>query len=195
MRSRVWIYPKPWTSAAASAPDRTRVHALVLAEDSRTVEAARRLRAAGFEIADVLSPHPLHGIEEALGLPPTRIGMATLAGGISGALLAVGFQSWVGVFDWPMNIGGKSYLALPALMPVTFEVAVLLAAFGTVGALIGLNRLRPRGAAMQGPLARATDDQYVILVSESDARFDVRRLRALAEDVGAERLVEGWRVQ
>lgn len=195
MRSRLWNYPKPWTRPDLERTDRVRMHAVVLDQDTRTVTAARELRAAGFEVTDVYSPYPLHGIEEAIGLRPTRLSAATLAGAAAGGLLAIGFQAWVGTIDWPMNIGGKSYLALPALAPVTFELAVLLAAFATVGGLIVRTGLLPRGEALQGPMARVTDDRFVILVREDDGGFDLKRFRELAQAVGAERVVEGWRVR
>jgi hypothetical protein len=35
-------------------------------------------------------------------------------------------------YDWPMIIGGKDHASLPPFIPVTFELTVLLAAFGMV---------------------------------------------------------------
>lgn len=174
--------------------ERIRIHALVLDDAERTVAAVRRLRRDGYEIADVHSPFPLHGIDEAMGLGPTRLPLATAIAGTAGAILAVGFQAWVGLVDWPMNIGGKSDLALPALLPVTFEVAVLLAAVATVGGLIVRSGLAPRGDSWVRRLAAVTDDRFVILVREADGSFDRARFARATEEIGVERWVEGWRV-
>lgn len=176
--------------------DRYRLHALVLGDPERTVDAVKRLKAEGYTVADVHSPFPVHGLAEAMELAPTRIAYATLAGGAFGALLGLGFQAWTSVVDWPLNIGGKSYLALPALVPVTFELGILLAAFATVLALLLWSRLRPRGyTPSTQPHPGASDDRFVILVREQDARFDPDAFRATASRLGIEEVIEGWKVQ
>jgi hypothetical protein len=176
--------------------DRYRVHALVLGDPDRTVDAVRQLVRKGYTVADVHTPFPVHGITEAMGLAPTRISYATLAGAGAGVALALGFQAWSSVVDWPLNIGGKSYLALPALVPVTFELGVLLAAFATVGALVAWSRLRPRGRTPESqPHAAASDDRFVVLVRETDAGFDPEAFRRTAGDLGVDELIEGWQVR
>lgn len=176
--------------------DRYRLHALVLGDPEQTVHAVKRLKDEGYTVADVHSPFPVHGLAEAMGLPPTRIGYATLAGGAFGALFGLGFQAWTSVVDWPLNIGGKSYLALPALVPVTFELGVLLAAFATVLALLVWSRLRPRGSTpATQPHAGASDDRFVILVREGDASFDPDAFRDMVSRLDVDEWVEGWKVQ
>jgi hypothetical protein len=179
------------------APERKRVHVLVFDEPEATVGAVRRLRGEGFEVADVHSPFPLHGVEEALSLRPTRIALATLVGGLVGGIGKLGFQGWVHVVDWPMNIGGKPDTALPALVPVTFEITVLVAAFATLGALFLRRRLFPRlvpAPAPRQPHPRVTDDRFAVLVVERDASFAPDRFRRLCEALGPVEVVEDWRV-
>lgn len=175
--------------------ERYRLHALVLDDPDRAVDAVTALKREGYAIADVHTPFPVHGIAEAMGLEPTRISYATLAGATFGVLIGLGFQAWSSVVDWPLNIGGKSYLALPALVPVTFELGVLLAAFATVTALLIWSRLRPRGTTPSTqPHVRASDDRFVILVREDDAGFDPEAFRSTARGLGVEELIEGWKV-
>lgn len=179
------------------APERGRVHMLVFDEPHATVAAVRRLRSEGFDVADVHSPFPLHGADEALGLPPTRIALATLIGGLIGGIGKLAFQGWVHVVDWPMNIGGKPDTALPALVPVTFELTVLVAAFATLGTLFLRRRLFPRlvpAPAPRQPHPRVTDDRFAVLVIERDASFAPDRFRRLVEALGPVELVEDWRV-
>ncbi len=176
-------------------PERSRFHALVMDDPDATLAVVRRLRATGHTISDVQSPFPIHGIDEAMGLAETRIPRATLFGGVVGLLLALGFQAWVGMVSWPLNIGGKSDLALPALAPVTFEVAVLLAAFATVGALFYYSRMRPGPRSDLQVIPESTDDHFVVVVREADAGFDQERFEALAGDAGARRVIDGWTVR
>jgi hypothetical protein len=171
------------------------VHALVFDDPVRTLSAVRRLKGEGFDVGNVHSPFPIHGMEEALGLPATRLPLATLIGALIGGSLKLIFQSWVHVVDWPMNIGGKPELALPALVPVTFELTVLVAAFATLGALLGRRRLYPRlstDVASQ-PHLRVTDDRFVVLVLERDASFAPDHFRNLCLALGPQEVVEAWR--
>ena len=175
--------------------ERYRLHALVLDDPAKTLSAVERLRRARFDVADVYTPFPVHGLPEAMGIAPTRISYATLAGAVLGVSLGLGFQVWTSVRDWPLDIGGKSYLALPALVPVTFELGVLLAAFASVIALVVLARLKPRGRAPESePHPAVTDDRFVILVREVDASFDPARFREMAERLEVVEVMENWRV-
>jgi hypothetical protein len=181
--------------ADTRALERGRVHVLVFDAPEPTLGAVGRLRQAGFEVADVHSPFPLHGAEEALGLRPTRLALATLVGGLLGGLGKLLFQGWVHVVDWPMNIGGKPDVALPALVPVTFELTVLGAAFATLGAFLFRRRLFPRLAAMPRlPDPRVTDDRFAVLVVERDGSFSAERFHALCSALHPLEVVEGWRV-
>ncbi len=121
--------------------ERSRLHALVLTGPEETVEAVKRLKRDGFTVFDVHTPFPVHEIAEAMELRPSGLSRATLAGGVAGLTLGLGFQAWTSVVDWPMNIGGKSDLALPALVPVTFELGILFAAIATVVGLQILHHL------------------------------------------------------
>jgi hypothetical protein len=176
--------------------ERRRVHALVFDGPEATLEAVKRLRTEGFDVGDVHSPFPVHGMEQALGLGPTRLAWATLVGGLTGGTLKLVFQSWVHIVDWPMNIGGKPDFSLPALVPVTFELTVLVAAFATLGALFVRRRLYPRARperAPRQPHPGVTDDRFVVLVMERDGAFSSRRFRSLCGALGVQELIEAGR--
>ena len=61
----------------------------------------------GVPVVDVVSPYPIHGLDPLLGLPRSRIGWATLAGGLLGGLGGLVLQYWTAAVDWPLNVGGK----------------------------------------------------------------------------------------
>ena len=100
------------------------------------VAAAKTVRDAGYTRFDVHTPYPIHGLDGAMGLKETKLGFVTLFSGIFGAVAMISFASWVAIVDYPQVIGGKPYWSWPAFVPVTYEIAVLLAVLGTVGAMI-----------------------------------------------------------
>lgn len=178
------------------AGSRRQVHALSFDDPFRTLEAVRRLRDEGFEVFDVHSPFLVHGMADALGLRPSRLGWATFLGGLLGGAVAFGFQIWTHAIDWPLVIGGKSPLALPAQVPVGFELTVLFAALATVGGLLAKRRLFPRVESRPAaqPHRAVTDDRFVVLVVERDAGFSPAHFRALLSSLGPIEVSEGWRV-
>lgn len=109
------------------------------------LEAVKHLRMKmGLNVLDTFTPFPVHGMDDALGLKPSRLtwvcgGFATL-----GFLAAVSLQVWTSVVDYPLVIGGKPLNSVPAFIPVTFELTVLFAALGTVFTFLALAGLRPR---------------------------------------------------
>lgn len=181
----------------AASGSRLRVHRLVFDDPRLTLAAVGTLRAEGFEVDDVHTPYAVHGMDEALGLRESRLGLATLAGGLAGCAIAFGFQIWTHAIDWPLVIGGKSPLALPAQVPVSFELTILCAAVATVGGLVVRRRLYPRLSSARPPAQpdpRVTDDRFVVLVVERDAAFSSTRFRELGRVLGSVQTVEGWRV-
>ncbi len=105
------------------------------------VKATNEMRLKGFQGMDTYSPYPLHGGSEALGLPPSRVPFIALGGAITGIVTALSMQTYMNTIDYPINVGGRPLLSLPAWVPITFELAVLLAAFGIFFGLLGLSRL------------------------------------------------------
>lgn len=100
--------------------------------------AARGLCQAGRGSVDVHSPFPLPGSDEALGLRRSRVPALALLGGLGGVGAAVVLQVWTNAVDYPINVGNRLLVAPPALVPVIFELGVLLAAFGIFFGMLGL---------------------------------------------------------
>lgn len=156
----------------------------VFDSEEAVLKAARAARAARLPIHDVYSPFPVHGMDEAMGLEPTRLPQACFAFGLSGLTLALGFQYWVSLFDWPMNIGGKSYDASPALIPVAFELTVLFAGVGTVFTFLNRRRLFP--GKRPGHLdLRAVDDRFLLALREGPEHAGRETLSRFLKEQGA----------
>lgn len=155
--------------------------------ENEILAAVRSAREAGFAVHDVYTPYPVHGMDEAMGLPRSRLSVVCFLCGLAGGSLALAFMSWCSTVSWPANVGGKSFLALPALVPVTFEVIVLTAALGTVLALFARCGLWP-GKAPDLPDARVTDDRYVLALAVDPG--SAARAREHLEGTGAAAVTE-----
>jgi hypothetical protein len=105
------------------------------------VKATNEMRLKGFQGMDTYSPYPLHGGSEALGLPPSKIPLIALCGAITGVLVAVSMQAWMNGIDYPLNVGGRPLMSIPAWVPITFELAVLCTAFSIFFGILALARL------------------------------------------------------
>ena len=176
--------------------DRYRRHLVIFDQPHRAVRAAEVLRRRSYAVVEAHTPFAVHGMDTALGMRESRLPWATLVGGLVGGAVGLGFPLWVHATDWPLNIGGKDYLAWPAIAPVTFEVIVLLAAFATVGGLLWASRLRPRrDIPTTQPSPVYMRDNFVLVVEERDGTFDLNQFREESSRLGATALVENWRVQ
>jgi hypothetical protein len=136
-------------------------------EEQVLFPAVKQVRKAGYKIHDVYTPMPIHGLDAALGLRDTSLHTAGFIYGAAGTCTALGFISWVFTNDWPMNIGGKPFFALPAWIPITFELTVLFSAVGMVLTFCYLCQLAPF-VRKDHFHPRATDDLFVMAVECTD---------------------------
>jgi Protein of unknown function (DUF3341) len=114
------------------------------AEPDPMVEAARKLREAGRGGLDAYSPYPVHGIDQALDLPRSKIPLVALIAGLSGAIGGYVLQWWTNAVDYEINVANRPPHAWPTNIPVTFESGVLVCAltlfFGSLFYFFGLPR-------------------------------------------------------
>ncbi len=170
-------------------PMRNEPYALVAAWPSagELYRACEALRDAGYKRFDAHTPFPVHGLERAMGLPPSRLPWIVLLCGLLGGTGAFALQSWAHLAGYPQVISGKPLFAFQAYVPITFELTVLFAAFGTFFGVWGLSKL-PRlfHPVMQHPsFAGATDDRFLVSIEASDEKFDLPRTHALLVELGA----------
>jgi hypothetical protein len=149
--------------------------------------AAHAVHDAGYTRFDVHSPIPIHGLDEAMAIRPTPIPWLVLGGGATGAALGLALQFFTNAFDYPFRISGKPLFGLPAAIPVTFELTILLSALGAVGFLFlfaGWPRWHHPLFASER-FRRATDDRYFVSIEAADPHFDLTATRALLAGLGA----------
>ena len=146
------------------------------------LDAVKNLRENNIKIKDVFSPYPIHGLDHAMGLRRSWLPRAAFIGGAIGAITGLLFQIWVFTKAYPINIGGKPFLSLPSFIPVTFECAVLFAAFSIVFAYLFRSNL---GAGANNKIydERATDDRFVVVLNAEEAEAEI--IRSKLKETGA----------
>jgi Protein of unknown function (DUF3341) len=132
------------------------------AQEDDLIGAVRTVQDRGWEVVDVYGPYAVHGLEQALNWPRSRLPVACFFGGALGVGLATWFQYWATAWDWPLNVGGRPWNSLPAFVPVIFESMVLLAGFSLLFAWLFRCQLYP-GKKAEVPRARVTDDQFLVV--------------------------------
>lgn len=145
--------------------------------------AVKRVRNAGYKIHDVYTPFAVHGLDHALGMRETSLHTAGFIYGLIGTTTAVTGMGWVFTQDWPMNIGGKPNFALPAFIPIIFELTVLFSAVGMVMTFCYLCQLAPF-VKKHHFHPRATDDLFVMAI-ECTSKTNVEDLKGFVQNAGA----------
>ncbi len=151
------------------------------ASSEALVEAARKVRLAGYLRLDALSPFPIPELDEALRLPRSRVPLVFLIGGVLGALTGFGMQVYACCYSYPINVGGRPLYSWPAFIPITFELTVLGA--GVIGALgmLAMNGLpHPYHPLFNSPrFDLASQNRFFLCVEARDASFKLEQTRAL----------------
>lgn len=132
-------------------------------DEQPVLKAVKDIRAEGIEVADVFSPFPIHGLDALMGFNRSRLPRVAFWAGFVGCGLAILMMTYMLVWDWPMDIGGKPHFSFPAFIPITFELTVLISALTMVGAYLYVNRLKP-GIKAELADIRQTNDRIVILL-------------------------------
>ncbi len=132
-------------------------------DDTTLLAAVERLRHDGHRIHEVYTPFPVHGLEHALGYQRSRLPKVAFWMGALGLASAVSMQVWMMGIDWQMDVGGKPHIPWPSFVPVSFELTVLFAALGMVGAYLISSKMGP-GAKVTLADLRQTDDRFVVLM-------------------------------
>jgi hypothetical protein len=144
--------------------------------------AVRDLASAGHRDVSVFSPVPYHEIEAELRPGPSLVRWICFAGGFLG--LTGGFALCIySVYSWPLAVGGKELVSLPAFVVVAYESMILLAGLANLVGLLALARLpQLRSRAPYDP--RFTEDRIGIWVPTRGD--EAARVETLLRERGAE---------
>jgi hypothetical protein len=160
--------------------------ALMLAEfdtPGQLLHAAEKVRDAGYTVFDAHSPFPIHGMDAAMGLPDSKLGLIVFPIGLTGTTLAFLMMWWMNGVDYPLIIGGKPPYSLPSQIPIMFEVTVLLSAFATVLGMFHLNRLPRHHHPIFNSerFASFSNDKFFLSIEATDPKWNVEKTKKLLE--------------
>jgi hypothetical protein len=137
-------------------------------DDDVLLDAVKATRSAHHHIEEIYTPFPVHGLDKAMGLAPTRIAICAFIYGIIGLSVATLMMNYIMIEDWPQDIGGKpsfSYIQnMPAFVPIMFELTVFFAAHLMVHTFYLRSKLWI-GKKAENPDPRTTDDHFLMEVA------------------------------
>ncbi|MGE4132790.1 MAG: DUF3341 domain-containing protein [Bdellovibrionales bacterium] len=152
-------------------------------DEHKLVAAAAKARKSGLTKFEAISPFPIHGIDDAMGIPFSFIPWVTFIFGLFGFSFGTWFTWWASASDWPLVIGGKPFWSLPAFVPIMFELTILFGALSSVGALFvicGLPKVEP--PVIDPDL---TSHKFALFVPEDDTGFNAAQIEQMFKEMGA----------
>ena len=154
-------------------------------DDEVVLDAVKKVKAAHHHIEEVFCPFPVHGLDKAMGLAPTRLAITAFMYGVLGLGVAIWMTNYMMIQDWPQDIGGEPnfswWLNMPAFVPIMFELTVFFAAHLMVITFYMRSRIWPFKAA-ENPDPRTTDDHFLMEIPVHD---NEEELTALLKETGA----------
>jgi|SRR5688572_18979466 len=149
--------------------------------------AAEKVREAGYRRWDVYSPFAIHGMDEAMGNPTTRLPLLVGVLGLTGAGLGYLMQWWISAQAYPLVVQGKPPGAWEQFVPITFECGVIFTAFSALLGMLAFNRLPMwyHPLMKKQRFLRASDDKFFIAIEARDEKFDPAGTRTLLQKAGA----------
>lgn len=149
------------------------------------VDAAEKIRDAGYTKTDAYSSFPIPEIDEALGIRRSALPWVILVMGIIGGLIGFGTQYYANVIHYPLNIGGRPMNSWPMFVPITFELTILFSAFTAgLGMLIINGFPKHYHPVFNVPsFQRATSTAFFLCIEESDPKFDRVKTREFLQSL------------
>ncbi|MFT6842031.1 DUF3341 domain-containing protein [Psychroserpens burtonensis] len=160
------------------------IHA-IYTDDDVLMNAVKKVKAARHHIEEIYTPFPVHGLDKAMGLAPTRLAITSFLYGCVGLTVSIVMMNFIMIEDWPQDIGGKpsfSYIEnMPAFVPIMFELTVFFAAHLMVITFYLRSRMWPFKKA-ENPDPRTTDDHFLMEIA---VHGDENELTNLLKETGA----------
>jgi len=158
-------------------------------DEDALLHAVDKLQANGIEVADVMSPFPVHGIFERLKLT-TRLPYATFIYGAVGAVFVFIFLYWTSVVSYPLKFGGKPLNTLSFII-IIFVMVIFIGTLLTFLTYFGIEKMFP-GKKVELPYPESTNDKFVIVIEKKSemANAVVKNINDLLKETGASEILE-----
>jgi hypothetical protein len=147
------------------------------------IKAAEKTREKNYSGFDCFTPLPVHGLDDAMGLPRSGIPWISFFMGIFGCTFGFLFPYLVHTHDWQINFSGKSFTAWPAYVPIVFEVTVFMAGMSAAAALFILARL---GKGSRKPLhPDISSHRFALWIPSSAPNYKQEEVVEFLKSLGA----------
>jgi hypothetical protein len=182
----------PLVCPAGSSPMPKKLYCVAaeFAGPKELFHAAEKVRDKGFRWWDCYTPYAIHGLDKAMGLRKSWVGLFTLGGGLTGFTVAFLLETITSVYIYPLDTQGKPYFSLPAFVPILDLLTILLSAIISITGMTMLCQL-PR---LHHPLwewdafHRATHDKFFIVIEANDPKFNEKSCSDLLSEIGGTNL-------
>jgi len=135
------------------------------------LKAIPEVKERGFTNLEAYTPYPVHGIDEALDIPKSKLGILVFIMASLGAVSVFLFEWWTSTVSYPLLTAGKAYNGWPAWVPPMVEGTILVGTFtAALGMLFVFNRLPFFGNPMLRSKAvdEITRDKFALVIRPVD---------------------------
>ena len=160
---------------------------------TQLVRAAEGAYAEGWRRMDCYTPYPVEEASEAIGFHKNEVSLVCLLGGLMGVLAMFSLETWISVWAYPLNIGGRPYYSWPAFVVPAYEWTILFAGLSAAFGMLALNGLpQPYHPLFNAPNFRngATTDKFFLCLEATDPKFETGNARAFLESFTPVSVVE-----
>ena len=174
------------------------IYALFASPD-KICKAAQFCSKNQYDDFDCFTPFPVHHLEKHMGLKPSKLTYVAFWGGIIGLLLAFFlqynaheqflpaifpyFDAFPNIRSYPLNIGGKPTFSWPPMVPIAFELVVLVSGQATVLFFMLLAKLfKPSRQPLHPSI---TNDKFCIWIAEKSSNYNKDSIVAAMKEQGA----------
>jgi mono/diheme cytochrome c family protein len=157
--------------------------------DKELLEAIPKVKDDGFTSLEAYTPYPVHGLDEALGLGKSKVGVLVFIMALVGALSALAFEWWTSTVSYPLHMAGKPYNGWQGWIPVAFEATILFGTFTAgLGTLFVFNKLPFFGDPVLGSKAGLdiSRDRFALVILPLDGELDTSAAAAALAAAGGE---------
>ena len=175
---------------AARKPAKLYAVAAEFANPAELCVAAEKVRDRGYKKWDCYTPYAIHGLDKAMGLKKSWVGLFTLGGGLTGLMVGFLLETVSSVYVYPIDTQGKPYFSLPGFVPILDLLTILLSAIVSIlgmTILCGLPRLHHPLWEWED-FGRATHDKFFVVIEANDLRFSEKTTTDLLREIGGTNL-------
>jgi ActD protein len=150
------------------------------------LDAAKKVRDAGYRRWDVFSPFPIHGLDKVMGLGNSKVGWFSFLFGAGAFIGTMGMIWFMNDFDYPIVIGGKPMFSTPMSVVPSYILLVLAAGLGTFIGMIALNELPRHHHPLfeKKRFVLVSRDKFFLVIGSNDPKFSETETRKLLEEIG-----------